>query len=242
MAETAARVAATRGTTYVLMGEPRSAKGLRRFGVSLPERLLEGCRAWTCASSPTARSSPETANDLAPRNPGGADRGGADRGGLPARRRGHRGSTSGARRILFPFIGDNVSESALKAVLRLARVEDATLVPVYIATVPLHLALEAPIPASAGRPCLCSRRSSSRPPAPAWRWTAGSRPAARRATRSSSWSTPSGSTVSFPRRRARQRRLSPEDIAWLLESAPGRSWCCGPLRAPQRSRRLAANA
>jgi two-component system sensor histidine kinase KdpD len=41
VAETAARVGAERGTTYVLIGEPRSAKGLRRFGVSLPERLLE---------------------------------------------------------------------------------------------------------------------------------------------------------------------------------------------------------
>jgi two-component system sensor histidine kinase KdpD len=41
VAETAARVGSERGTTYVLLGEPRSAKGLRRFGVSLPERLLE---------------------------------------------------------------------------------------------------------------------------------------------------------------------------------------------------------
>jgi two-component system sensor histidine kinase KdpD len=41
VAETAARVGAQRGTTYVLIGEPRSARGLRRFGVSLPERLLQ---------------------------------------------------------------------------------------------------------------------------------------------------------------------------------------------------------
>ncbi|HEX6457524.1 MAG TPA: hypothetical protein VF032_01290 [Thermoleophilaceae bacterium] len=41
VAETAARVGARRGTTYVLIGEPRSATGLRRFGVSLPEKLLE---------------------------------------------------------------------------------------------------------------------------------------------------------------------------------------------------------
>jgi two-component system sensor histidine kinase KdpD len=41
VAETAARVGAERGTTYVLLGEPRSAKGLRRLGVSLPEKLLE---------------------------------------------------------------------------------------------------------------------------------------------------------------------------------------------------------
>jgi two-component system sensor histidine kinase KdpD len=41
VAETAARVGAERGTTYVLLGEPRSAKGLRRFGVSLPEKLIK---------------------------------------------------------------------------------------------------------------------------------------------------------------------------------------------------------
>jgi two-component system, OmpR family, sensor histidine kinase KdpD len=41
VAETAARVGARRGTTYVLIGAPRSATGLRRFGVSLPEKLLE---------------------------------------------------------------------------------------------------------------------------------------------------------------------------------------------------------
>jgi two-component system sensor histidine kinase KdpD len=41
VAETAARVGAQRGTTYVLIGRPRSATGLRRFGVSLPEKLIE---------------------------------------------------------------------------------------------------------------------------------------------------------------------------------------------------------
>ncbi len=40
IAEVVARVAAERGTTYVFIGEPRSARGLRRFGVALPERLL----------------------------------------------------------------------------------------------------------------------------------------------------------------------------------------------------------
>ena len=41
VAETAARIGAERGTTYVMIGEPRSAKGLRRFGISLPEKLLQ---------------------------------------------------------------------------------------------------------------------------------------------------------------------------------------------------------
>jgi two-component system sensor histidine kinase KdpD len=40
VAGVAARVAAERGSTYLLIGEPRSARGLRRFGESLPEKLL----------------------------------------------------------------------------------------------------------------------------------------------------------------------------------------------------------
>jgi hypothetical protein len=55
--------------------------------------------------------------------------------------------TPPAKRILFPFAGDSVSRSALDAALRLARAEHATLVPAYIVTVPMRLALEAPAPA-----------------------------------------------------------------------------------------------
>ena len=40
VADTAARVAGERGTTYVMIGQPRSAQGLRRFGESLPEKLM----------------------------------------------------------------------------------------------------------------------------------------------------------------------------------------------------------
>lgn len=55
--------------------------------------------------------------------------------------------TPAAKRILFPFVGDRVSKSVLDAALRLARAESATLVPAYIATVPLQLNLDVPIPA-----------------------------------------------------------------------------------------------
>jgi two-component system sensor histidine kinase KdpD len=40
LVDTAARVAAERGTTYVLIGQPRPHTGLRRFTESLPDRLL----------------------------------------------------------------------------------------------------------------------------------------------------------------------------------------------------------
>jgi hypothetical protein len=53
--------------------------------------------------------------------------------------------TPPAKRILFPFVGDTISKSALDAALRIARAESATLVPAYIVTVPMQLNLEAPI-------------------------------------------------------------------------------------------------
>jgi hypothetical protein len=54
--------------------------------------------------------------------------------------------TPSAKRILFPFVGDKVSKSALDAALRISRAESATLVPAYIATVPLQLNIDVPTP------------------------------------------------------------------------------------------------
>ena len=51
------------------------------------------------------------------------------------------------RRIAFPFTGEGLSEPALAAALRLARAEDATLMPVYLAFVPLRLAVDVPLQA-----------------------------------------------------------------------------------------------
>jgi hypothetical protein len=51
-----------------------------------------------------------------------------------------------ARRILFPFMANALSSRALDAALRLSAAEDATLVPVFLANVPLNLPLETPLP------------------------------------------------------------------------------------------------
>lgn len=49
------------------------------------------------------------------------------------------------RRVLFPFVGNAISYGALDAAIRLANADDATLMPVYLARVPLRLSVEAPI-------------------------------------------------------------------------------------------------
>ncbi len=66
---------------------------------------------------------------------------------LLERARRHRALQSGVRvrRIAFPFTGEALSEPALAAALRLARVEGATLMPVYLALVPLRLAVDVPM-------------------------------------------------------------------------------------------------
>jgi nucleotide-binding universal stress UspA family protein len=51
------------------------------------------------------------------------------------------------RRIAFPFTGEQLSEPALVAALRLARAEGATLMPVYLALVPMRLSADVPLPA-----------------------------------------------------------------------------------------------
>lgn len=57
--------------------------------------------------------------------------------------------TAGPQRVLFPFVANGLSRRALEAALNLARTERATLVPVFLARVPLHLPLDAPLPRQA---------------------------------------------------------------------------------------------
>ena len=69
---------------------------------------------------------------------------------LVRRRRGTEESPP-ARRILFPYLGTQLSVRALDAALRIARTEQATLVPVYLVEVPMAMALESPIPRACGQ-------------------------------------------------------------------------------------------
>ena len=76
-----------------------------------------------------------------------ASRSPRDRAAAPPR--GRRADRRQRPKILFPFVGAELSERALQATLRLARAEHAVVVPAYLATVPLPLTLDAPV----GRAC-----------------------------------------------------------------------------------------
>lgn len=49
-------------------------------------------------------------------------------------------------RTLFPFAASGLSERALDAALRLSQTDGGTLIPVFLARVPLHLPLDTPLP------------------------------------------------------------------------------------------------
>jgi nucleotide-binding universal stress UspA family protein len=69
-----------------------------------------------------------------------------------ARRRGRRSERPQAiRQILLPFTGTEISRRAVDAAVRLARAEEATLMPAYLAAVPKQLPLDCSIPAEAAK-------------------------------------------------------------------------------------------
>src|SRR5262249_61880684 len=59
--------------------------------------------------------------------------------------------SAAVHQILLPFTGTEISRRAIDAALRLARAEDATLMPAYLAAVPMSLPLECSIPHEANR-------------------------------------------------------------------------------------------
>jgi nucleotide-binding universal stress UspA family protein len=154
----------------------------------------------------------------------------------------------GTRRILFPFVGSSLSQRALDAALRLARAEGATLMPVFLARVPLTLPLDSPLPRQAAV-CLPLQEAIEQ------RAAAYGVPVDARVER--------GRTLRHALRRTiateRFERIvmaaatdggpgfGPDDVAWLLATAPGEIVVLRPgaedqlLPSPPRPRRTAVS-
>ena len=64
----------------------------------------------------------------------------------PHGRRPARQMPEAVHRILLPFTGNAISKRALEAAVRLAKAEDATIMPAFLAEVPLNLPVDAPLP------------------------------------------------------------------------------------------------
>jgi hypothetical protein len=138
------------------------------------------------------------------------------------RRRSAAARAPAVRRILFPYVGTQLSISALDTALRIAHVENATLVPAYLAAVPMALPLQTPIPRTCDRAFELQEAIEQRA-------AVAGVPVDERIGR--------GRTVRHALRQlltderydrivvaaatSRTDGLSPEEVAWLLEQADG---------------------
>jgi nucleotide-binding universal stress UspA family protein len=128
-----------------------------------------------------------------------------------------------ARRILFPFIGSTISERTLEATLRLARAQDATLVPAYLVIVPHHLSLESAAPVretEAALPVLeLIEQRATRAGVPVDSRIERGR--SHRHALSALVEHERFDTIVVPARTSGSDGFEPADVAWLLEHAPG---------------------
>jgi nucleotide-binding universal stress UspA family protein len=157
-----------------------------------------------------------------------------------AKRRRRRTDGDGVHRILLPFTGTEISRRALDAALRLARAEGATLMPAYLATVPLQLPLSCAMPKEAAAAMAMLEAIEQRAAAQEVRIDARVergrtyRHALERLLDEETFDrvvvpaqTASGSAA---------HGLSGDDLVWLLRSAPAEVLILRP--APEDARRL----
>jgi nucleotide-binding universal stress UspA family protein len=150
----------------------------------------------------------------------------------------------GSRRILFPYVASALSQRALDAALRLARAEDATLLPVFLARVPLTLPLDSPLPRQASV-CLPLQEAIEQ------RASAFGVPIDARVERGRTYRHALRRTIATERferivmaaATADGPGFGPDDVAWLLGHVPGEIVVLRPgaedqlLPTPPRPRR-----
>ena len=143
------------------------------------------------------------------------------------------------RRILFPFLGSVLSERSLDATIRLARAQEAMLIPAYLAIIPKQLSIEAPL----GIECegalslleLIEQRATKAGVPVDSRIERGR--TARHAL-AQLMDEERFDSIVLPARTSSSDGFTPSDVAWALESAPGEVLVLRPGReAPALERR-----
>lgn len=125
-------------------------------------------------------------------------------------------------RILFPFLGSVLSERTLDATLRLAKAQDAVLMPAYLALVPRALSLDAPLGGECeGALALLEviEQRAARAGVPVDTRIVRARTA--RHALSELLVDEQFDSLVVPARTRASDGFDPRDVAWVLESAPG---------------------
>jgi nucleotide-binding universal stress UspA family protein len=156
----------------------------------------------------------------------------------PSGRRAARDRPRPVRSILLPFTGQAISRRAFEAAVRLAKAENATIMPALLATVPMNLPLDSALPAQCARgmPLLeaIEQRVTSQGVPVESRVGRGRSPrdALRRLLEEEHFDRIIVSADESP------SGLSYEDLRWLLERVPAEILILRP--APDDTRRISA--
>jgi nucleotide-binding universal stress UspA family protein len=143
-------------------------------------------------------------------------------------------------RILLPFTELGISRRAFEAAVRLARVENATIMPAFLARVPRQLPLDSPLPVQCGNgmPLLeaIEQQAMSAGVAVDARVARGRtyRDALRRLLQDEQVDRVIVSATDSP-----NKGLTPDDLEWLLERVPAEIMILRP--APADTRRISPN-
>jgi nucleotide-binding universal stress UspA family protein len=157
-------------------------------------------------------------------------------GRVPARNR-----LQGTRRILLPFTGEEISRRSFEAAVRLAKAENAIIMPAFLAQVPMSLPLETalPVQCARGMPLLeaIEQRASSLGVPVDSRVGRGRSPrdALRKLLEQEQFDRIIVSADEDPR-----AGLGYEDLRWMLERVPAEILILRP--APQDTRRISIGA
>lgn len=157
----------------------------------------------------------------------------------PHGRRPARNRPPSVRRILLPFTGQAISRRAFEAAVRLAKAENATIMPAFLARVPQSLPLDSPLPAQCanGMPLLeaIEQRAHAQGIEVDARVERGRsyRDALRRLLAREQFDRIIVSVTDSPR-----NGLSGDDLRWLLERVPAEIMILRP--APDDTRRISA--
>jgi Universal stress protein family len=143
------------------------------------------------------------------------------------------------RRILLPFTGEEISRRSFEAAVRLAKAENATIMPAFLARVPRHLPLDSPLPAQCGYglPLLeaIEQRAAAQGIPVESRISRGRsyRDALRRLLEQEQFD-----RIIVSAAESQRTGLSGDDLQWLLERVPSEILILRP--APEDTRRISA--
>ena len=152
-----------------------------------------------------------------------------------------------ARRILLPFTGSSLDRSVLEAAIRIARADDAVLVPAYLLRVPLEYAEDSPLTkeVAVAMPLLeAVENTALRCGVPVDARIEKGRTATHALSRL--WQVEHFDRVIAPapadQRNGSRSGFTPKDLSWILVHAPSETLVLKPSHAADDSRAKLAGA